>query len=82
LAARATRRHGKSAVKSPEGALILYLARDEAQFEVGSMTKKLSRYNVPSRRALEKLVGAEAREVVMRAAKSEYNWLCGWTAQN
>jgi hypothetical protein len=39
------------------------------------MTRKPSKYNVPLRRALAKLAGAEAREAVMRAAKSEYNRL-------
>jgi len=36
------------------------------------MTKKPNKYSVPLRRALAKLAGAEAREVEMRAAKSEY----------
>ena len=62
-------------MKSPEGALTLYLAREEAQFEAENMMRKQSRSNVPLRRALAKPVGAEAREVVTRAAKSEYNRL-------
>ena len=75
MAARATRKHEKGAVKFLEGALTLFRARGEAQFEAGSMMKKPSKYNVPSRRALARLVGAEAREAVTRAAKSEYNHL-------
>jgi hypothetical protein len=75
LAARATRRHEKSEVKSPEGALILYLAREEAQSEAENMTRKPSKYNVLLRRALARLVGAEARGTVTRAVKSEYNCL-------
>lgn len=67
------RKHEKSAVKFLEGALTLFRARGEAQFEAGSMMKKPSKYNVPSRRALARLVGAEAREAVTRAAKSEYD---------
>jgi hypothetical protein len=82
LVARAMRRHEKSAVKYLEGASTLYLAREEAQFEAESMTKKPSRYNVPSRRAPVKQAGAEAREAAMRAAKSEYNRLCERLAQN
>ena len=75
MAARATRKLEKSAVKSPEGALTLFLAREEAQSEAGSMTRKQSRFNAPLRRVLVKLAGAEAREAVTRVAKSEYNRL-------
>ena len=75
MAARATRRHEKSAVRFLEEALTLFRAREEAQSEAGNTTRKQSRYNGPLRRALAKLVGAEGREAVTRAAKSEYNRL-------
>ena len=75
MAARATRRHEKSAVRFLEEALTLFRAREEAQSEAGNMTRKQSKFNGPLRRALAKLVGVEAREAVTRAAKSEYNRL-------
>jgi len=59
-------------VKSPEGALTLYLAREEAQFEAGNMTKKPSKYNAPLKRVLVKQAGVEVKEAAMKAAKSEY----------
>lgn len=55
--------------------MIRFLAREGAQFEAENMTRKLSKYNAPLKRVLAKLGGAEAREAVTRAAKSEYNHL-------
>ena len=75
MAARATRRHEKSAVRFLEEALTLFRAREEAQSEAGNTTRKQSRFNGPLRRALAKLVGVEGREAETRAAKSEYNRL-------